>query len=115
MSSPTTTATPRGERGSLYTAHNGKITGEPQVYKVWGTLVASLMTNEDVDNGHGYDFADMKVITSVDGGETWGGSVVMGPAQAHWPGLFNRDPTHFLALYPREGVGAVSQLYKLAN
>ncbi|GJC87073.1 hypothetical protein ColLi_09911 [Colletotrichum liriopes] len=96
-------------------ARNGKISGAPQVYNAWGTLVTSFMTNEDADNGYGYDFAEMKVITSVNGGKTWSSSVVTGPAQAHWPGLFNRDPTHFLALYSREGIGAVSQLYELTN
>ncbi|EXF77469.1 hypothetical protein CFIO01_10949 [Colletotrichum fioriniae PJ7] len=104
-----------GERGSLYTARNGRMSGAPQVYNVWGTLVASFMTNEDVEGADGYNFGEMKVITSVDHGKTWSGSVVTGPAQAHWPGLFNRDPTHFLALYSREGVGAVSQLYELVN
>lgn len=104
-----------GERGRLYTAKNAKESGAPQVYNVWGTLVASFMTNEDVDNGQGYNFAQMKVITSVDGGKTWGASVVTGEAPAHWPGLFNRDATHFLALYARDGLGAVSQLYELVN
>ncbi|GKT63485.1 hypothetical protein ColTof4_04929 [Colletotrichum tofieldiae] len=103
------------ERGGLYSARNGKISGAPQVYNVWGTLVASFMTNEDADNGYGYDFAEIKVITSVNGGKTWSSSVVTGPAQVRWPGLFNRDPTHFLALYSREGVGVVSQLYELTN
>lgn len=104
-----------GERGRLYTARNGKLSGAPQVYNVWGTLVASFMTNEDVDNGHGYDGAQMKVITSTDGARTWSGSVVTGEAASHWPGIFNRDPTHFLALYSRDGLGAVSQLYELKN
>ncbi|TDZ34297.1 hypothetical protein C8035_v010769 [Colletotrichum spinosum] len=104
-----------GERGSLYTARNGKMSGAPQVYNVWGTLVASFMTNEDAGRGDGYNFGQMKVITSVDGGKSWSGSVVTGDAEAHWPGVFNRDPAHFLALYNREGLGLVSQLYELAN
>ncbi|RYP42823.1 hypothetical protein DL770_011637 [Monosporascus sp. CRB-9-2] len=118
------------QRTRLYTARNGGICGAPQdtrpatweyadlkvVYNVWGTLVASFMTNEDWTEGaNGYDGAEMKVITSVDGGRTWSGSVVVGPAHSHWPGIFNRDPTHFLALYSRDEIGAVSQLYELAN
>ncbi|KAF6826018.1 bnr asp-box repeat domain protein [Colletotrichum plurivorum] len=103
------------ERGSLYTARDGKASGAPQVYNVGGTLVASFMTNEDVDPRGGYNFGQMKVVTSVDGGKSWSGSVVTGEAQAHWPGLFNRDATHFLALYSREGQGLVSQLYELQN
>lgn len=55
----------------------------------------------------------MKVITSVDAGRTWSGSVVTGEEVSHWPGIFNRDPTHFLALYSKGGLGAVSQLYEL--
>ena len=85
------------------------------VYNVWGTLVASFMTNEDVEGTNGYDGAEMKVITSVDGGRSWSGSVVTGPAASHWPGIFNRDPTHILALYSRDGLGAVTQLYELVN
>ncbi|KAI1475160.1 glycoside hydrolase family 93 protein [Daldinia eschscholtzii] len=104
-----------GERGRLYTARNGKLAGAPQVYNVWGTLVASFMTNEDVEGTSGYDGAQMKVITSVDGGKTWSGSVVTGEAASHWPGIFNRDPTHFLALYSKDGLGAVSQLYELKD
>ncbi|KAI0836673.1 glycoside hydrolase family 93 protein [Hypoxylon sp. FL0890] len=104
-----------GERNRLYTARNGKLAGAPQVYNVWGTLVASFMTNEDIDGTSGYDGAQMKVITSVDAGKTWSGSVVTSGAASHWPGLFNRDPTHFLALYSKDGLGAVSQLYELKN
>ncbi|KAF9876514.1 bnr asp-box repeat domain protein [Colletotrichum karsti] len=106
-----------GERGSLYTAANGKLSGAPQVYNVGGTLVASFMTNEDYDKGNnnGYNFGQMKVVTSTNGGKSWSGSVVTGEAEAHWPGIFNLDSTHFLALYAREGVGAVSQLYELVN
>lgn len=42
-----------GERGRLYTARSGKLAGAPQVYNVWGTLVASFMTNEDIDGTNG--------------------------------------------------------------
>ena len=104
-----------GERGRLYTAGNGGIAGAPQVYNVWGTLVASFMTNEDVAGTNGYDGAQMKVISSTDGAKTWSGGVVTGEAASHWPGLFNRDPTHFLALYSKDGSGLVTQLYELDN
>ncbi|RYP07427.1 hypothetical protein DL764_002504 [Monosporascus ibericus] len=87
------------QRTRLYTACNGRIYCAPQaetrgpppledadlkvVYNVWGTLVASFMTNEDWTEGaNGYDGAEMNVITSVDGGRTWSGSVV-GPAYSH--------------------------------
>ncbi|KAJ9139363.1 Glycoside hydrolase family 93 protein [Pleurostoma richardsiae] len=106
-----------GERARLYTpcgADSGKIAGARQVYNVWGTLVASFMTNDDVSLVNNYDGAQMKVVTSVDGAKTWSASVVMGES-AHWPGLFNRDPTHFLVLYSSDDLGAVSQLYQLVD
>ena len=104
-----------GQRGRLYTARgdNTRTAIAPQVLNVGGTLVASFMTNEDTTNAES-DGAQMKVITSVDGGKTWGNSVVTG-TQAHWPGLFNKDQTHFLALYNKDGVGVVSQSYALVN
>jgi photosystem II stability/assembly factor-like uncharacterized protein len=55
----------------------------------------------------------MKVIISTDGGTTWSNSFVTGPAPAHWPGIFNLDPDHFMALYSRDGQGPVSQIYTL--
>ncbi|KAI0140207.1 glycoside hydrolase family 93 protein [Xylariaceae sp. FL1272] len=102
-----------GQRGRLYTPRNGGMAGAPQVYNVGGTLVASFMTNEDVPGLNDLDGGQMKVITSTDGGNTWSGSVVTGETGSHWPGLLTRDATHFLALYSRSGLGAVSQLYQL--
>ncbi|KAI1368394.1 glycoside hydrolase family 93 protein [Xylaria arbuscula] len=103
-----------GERGRLYTAANGGTAIAPQVVNVGGTLVASFMTDESVGST-GADGAQMKVVTSTNGGATWSGAVVTGEVASHWPGLFTRDSTHFLALYSRNGYGAVSQLYQLAN
>lgn len=76
--------------------------------------MVSFMTDESV-GGTGADGAQMKVITSTNGGGSWSGSVVTGQVASHWPGLFARDSTHFLALYSKDGIGAVSQLYQLAN
>jgi hypothetical protein len=103
-----------GERGRLYTAKNNGEAIAPQVVSVGGTLVVSFMTDEST-GGNGADGAQMKVITSTNGGKTWSGSVVTGEVASHWPGLFAQDSTHFLALYSKNGVGAVSQLYQLAN
>ncbi|KAL7622836.1 hypothetical protein AAE478_006515 [Parahypoxylon ruwenzoriense] len=102
---------------------NGRIIYAPQwqacrrtaVYDAWGTLAASFVTNEDVDGTNGYDGAQVKVITSVDGGRTWSSSVVTGEAASHWPGTFNHDATHILALYSKDGLGVVNQLYELQN
>ncbi|KAI1263730.1 glycoside hydrolase family 93 protein [Xylariaceae sp. FL1019] len=102
-----------GQRGRLYTPRNGGVAGAPQISNVGGTLVASFMTNEDVPGLDDLDGGQMKVITSADGGQTWSGSVVTGDTGSHWPGLLTRDATHFLALYSRDGLGGVSQLYQL--
>ena len=55
----------------------------------------------------------MKVITSGDGGKTWSGSYIVGPAPAHWPGLFNLDPNHFLALTNHATGGPISQVWSI--
>ncbi|KAL6697051.1 glycoside hydrolase family 93 protein [Trichoderma pleuroticola] len=106
-----------GQRARLYTARNGKNAGAPQVVNVGGTLVTSFMTNEDVagTGGNGIDGAQMKVVTSTDGGSTWSGTTITGDAGSHWPGLYTLDQTHFLALYTKDGLGAVSQEYQLVN
>ncbi|KAJ8119713.1 hypothetical protein ONZ43_g3398 [Nemania bipapillata] len=103
-----------GERGRLYTAANGGQAIAPQITNVAGTLVASFMTDESIGDT-GADGGQMKVITSTDGGKSWGSSVVTGNVASHWPGLFTRDSTHFLALYSKNGLGAVSQVYELEN
>ncbi|KAI0976269.1 glycoside hydrolase family 93 protein [Xylaria arbuscula] len=103
-----------GQRGRLYTALNGGTAIAPQVINAGGTLVASFMTDESVGDT-GPDGAQMKVITSTNGGASWSSSVVTGQVASHWPGLFTVDSSHFLALYSKDGLGAVSQLYQLAN
>lgn len=82
---------------------------------VGSSTVVSFMTNEDVD-GDGrwaYDGAQMKVIVSTDRAQSWGSSVVLAGKGSHWPGLFAVDATHFLALYSKDGYGAMSHVYKL--
>ncbi|CAK3825000.1 Hypothetical predicted protein [Lecanosticta acicola] len=105
-----------GERRQIYTPRNGTgcdgkpiVAGAPQISNMQGTLVLSFMTNEDHDDCHGYDGGDMKVITSTDGGHTWSKSYIVGPAPAHWGGIFRLDRRHFLALYSRDGHGALGQ------
>ena len=106
-----------GQRSLVYTAANGKDAGAPQVYNVGGTLVTSFMTNEAVDQPH-LDGAQMKVVTSVNGAADWSsmskGGTVTADTESHWPGLYTIDQKHFLALYSKAGLGAVSQLYRLA-
>ncbi|KAI0904661.1 glycoside hydrolase family 93 protein [Ustulina deusta] len=103
-----------GQRGRLYTAANNGQAIAPQICNVGGTLVVSFMTDESVGST-GADGAQMKVVTSTTRGATWSSAVVTGEVASHWPGLFTRDSTHFLALYSRDGLGAVSQVYHVAN
>ncbi|KAI9147534.1 hypothetical protein HJFPF1_12560 [Paramyrothecium foliicola] len=103
-----------GERGRLYTPRDGGIAGAPQIYNVWGTLVAAFLTNEDVAGDPGYEYAEMKVITSNDGARTWSEATVVGSG-AGWPGLFNIDSEHFLALYHKKGTGLVSHKWALVE
>ncbi|KAI0877228.1 glycoside hydrolase family 93 protein [Hypoxylon argillaceum] len=103
-----------GERTRLYTASNGGQAIAPQIINVGGTLVVSFNTDESI-GATGADGGQMKVVTSTNNGSTWSSSVVTGQVASHWPGLFAEDSTHFLALYSRNGLGAVSQLYQLAN
>ena len=106
-----------GERARVYTASGaGKTAGAPQVTNVGGRLVTSFMTNEGSGTPE-LDGGEMKVVTSVDGGRTWsstsGGGLVTGEKGSHWPGMYSLDGQHFLALYSRDGWGAVSHLYRL--
>ncbi|KAK4181974.1 bnr asp-box repeat domain protein [Podospora australis] len=128
-----------GERRRVYTAAPRKSAGAPQVINVGGTLVVSFMTNEDVEMPGGASSVDggqMKIVTSIDGGQTWstGGigskhgtsqkalAVVGGDREVHgelggihWPGLYRLDNDSFLVFYSRAGWAAgVSHKFKLA-
>lgn len=80
---------------------------------VGGVLVASFMTNENAATSR-LDGGQMKVVTSTDGGVSWStDAAVTGDVGSHWPGLFSLNSTHFLALYSKDGLGVVSQIYEL--
>ncbi|KAH8777842.1 glycoside hydrolase family 93 protein [Diaporthe sp. PMI_573] len=64
---------------------------------VGGTLVAGFMTNEGT-NSSGTVPGDFKVVSSVDGGETWSESVLIA-REAIWPGLYSLGRDRFLAMY----------------
>lgn len=55
----------------------------------------------------------MKVIISTDQGQSWGKSYIVGQAPAHWGGIVDLGPNRFLALYERDGFGALSQVVTL--
>ncbi|KAG6354023.1 hypothetical protein INS49_004994 [Diaporthe citri] len=67
------------------------------VVNVGGTLVAGFMTNEGT-NSSGTVPGDFKVVSSVDGGETWSKSVLIA-REAVWPGLYSLGRDRFLAMY----------------
>jgi hypothetical protein len=104
------------DRRRVYTANgHGKEAGAPQTANVGGTLVVSFMTNQDTPTPR-LDGGQMRVVTSVDSGQTWSpDAIVTGMTGSHWAGIFAMDSTTFLALYSRDGMGAVSQLYGVSR
>ena len=75
----------------------------PQVVNVGGTMCVSFMTDEDT-GGSG---DDAKMVTSGDGGATWGNEINVFPPQANWPGMVTLDDTSLL--YMADAGGAKSQ------
>ena len=74
----------------------------PQVVNVGGTMVTSVQTDEDSPGN-----VAAKVITSGDGGNTWGNKITFSPAISHWPGLVTLDNNDLLGL--ADDAGAKSQ------
>ncbi len=96
-----------GDRKLVYTptgANNNA--GSPQVANVGGTLVVSFMTDEDSQLHAWPSGANTKLVTSGDGGKTWGNKMTVGQQQTNWPGLFVIDDNSLLVLYDRGGVKA---------
>ena len=79
--------------------------GAPQVISVGSTLVASFMTDEDSPNGQWPAGAAMKVVTSTNGGASWGGktTIFSSSPNSYWPGLLSLDTGSFLALADQGG------------
>ncbi|KAL8941403.1 MAG: hypothetical protein Q9211_001844 [Gyalolechia sp. 1 TL-2023] len=107
-------------RKTIYTPSSPNTSaGAPQVINSGGgTLVVSFLTNEDEALGtpsSSYtDRSAAKVVTSEDGGQTWGNKVTVGEPQSSWPGLLDLggEKGQFLYLYDR--LGAKSQLMTLS-
>ncbi|KAF2704071.1 glycoside hydrolase family 93 protein [Pleomassaria siparia CBS 279.74] len=104
-----------GNRQRVYTPTGPptKGAGAPQVWNVWGTLVVSFMTDEDRDSTTGYANCATKIMTSTDGGNTWGNKFTVFDDQANWPGMALLDPTHLLVMAGINGQGATSQNIQL--
>ncbi|KAI9694469.1 MAG: hypothetical protein M1822_000085 [Bathelium mastoideum] len=79
----------------------------PQVVNVGGTMVASVQTDED-DPGN----VAAKLLTSGDGGNTWGNKITFSPAISHWPGLVTLDNNDLLGL--ADDAGAKAQKISLS-
>lgn len=75
--------------------------GAPQVVNVGGTMCVSFMTDEDTQDHDWINGAAAKMLTSGDGGQTWGNKIEVFPVQANWPGLLslNDDSLLFMADY----------------
>ena len=96
-----------GNRHSVYTpTGTDNNAGSPQVANVGGTLVASFATDEDTsmhDWSPSPQGADCKVVTSGDGGATWGNKLTISPVQSVWPGLLTLDDSNVLSLADHNG------------
>ena len=90
-----------GNRQTVY-APSGYNAQAPQVTNVGGTLVASFQTDEDGGSGEA-----IKILTSSDGGVTWGNKLTTFPASSNWAGLLALDDdVSFLSLADHSGAKA---------
>ena len=82
---------------------------QPQIINVGGNLVVSFQTSEDSNLGPTGAYTShtaAKVISSGDGGNTWGNKLTVGAEQSAWPGLVDLDEGSFLALVDHGGAKA---------
>ncbi|MCJ1436202.1 hypothetical protein MMC27_005580 [Xylographa pallens] len=81
----------------------------PQVVNVGGILCTSFMTDEDIEGHSGTSEgpAGAKLVTSLDGGTTWGNKIEVFQPQTSWPGLLSLGSSSFL--YMADNQGAKSQ------
>ena len=84
----------------------GNSAGAPQIINVGGNLVVSFQTSEDSNLGQVGAYTShtaAKVISSSDGGNSWGNKLTVGSEQSAWPGLLSLDKGSFLALVDHGG------------
>lgn len=97
-----------GNRQRVYTpTGTDNNAGAPQVVNVGGTLCVSFMTDEDTQEHSWINGAGAKLITSGDGGSTWGNKIEVFQPQANWPGMVDLDGCSLL--YMADYNGAKSQ------
>ena len=88
---------PTGERNNA---------GAPQVVNVGGTLCVSFMTDEDTQLHAWSKGAGAKMITSGDGGRSWGNTIEVFTPQASWPGMVALDQRSLLYMAAKGGAKA---------
>ena len=100
-----------GNRHTVYTPTNPNTSaGAPQVVNVGGTLAVSFITNEDSgitspSPAYTNDVA-VKIVTSGDGGATWGNKITVGPVESVWSGELDLDQRSFLVVFDHGGAKA---------
>ena len=100
-----------GNRQTVYTPTNPNTSaGAPQVVNVGGTLAVSFITNEDsglTSPSPAYtDNVAVKLVTSGDGGATWGNKITVGPVESVWSGELDLDQNSFLVVFDHGGAKA---------
>lgn len=100
-----------GNRATVYTPIKPNTSaGAPQVANAGGTLVVSFMTNENSENpepsGSYTTNTASKLVTSSDGGSTWGNKMTVGNEQSTWPGLLELDDSNVLMMFDNGGAKA---------
>ena len=98
-----------GGRRIIYTpVRPNTSAGAPQIVNVGGTLAVSFITNEDDTlSAPAANYAEktaVKLITSGDGGKTWGNKITVSKVHSVWPGLLTLDSKTFLAFFDNAGV-----------
>lgn len=68
--------------------------GAPQIALVGKTLVVSFMTDEKLE-GMWYRNAYVKIISSADGGVTWGNKLTIADKPVAWAGLLALNESNF--------------------
>ena len=86
------------------TGHNA---GAPQIIRVGTKLIASFGTDEE---GGNWPAGAIKVMSSSDGGKTWGEKTTVVKQPAFWAGLLALDDSSFLVLYETGGTSYTQRM-----
>ena len=87
-----------GNRQRVYTPDIiGKSAGAPQVIQVGSTTVVSFMNSEN-SSFQGYNGTAATILTSGDGGQSWGNKLYVFPDGANWPGMLSMGNSSFLVM-----------------